>query len=93
MSKYEARIESLRAEHERVDAKLEEYQKRPGHDPLIAKGLKQLKLQLKDDIARLEFLKDDEHLSDPSTPLEVLDGDDVSPTIELPIVGAKKAAA
>ncbi len=93
MSKYEARIESLRADHEKVHDLIDGAQKQPGHCQIMIRGWKSEKLFLKDEIARLEALESDEDSADAAAPLEVLDGDAVSPTIELPIGGKKSVAA
>ncbi len=49
----DAQIETLRAEHQSLDSQLDEEMKRPAPDEFRIKELKQQKLRLKDEIAKL----------------------------------------
>lgn len=89
MTDNQPRIESLRAQHAKADEKVRAMQLKPGHCPSILRGLKAEKLRLKDEIAALEAEEAGEHHL---PELQVLEGDQVSPTLEPPVEQKSVAA-
>ncbi len=50
------RLKSLQSQHRTLDMLIEREISRPAHDPLHVRGLKKIRLRLRDEIARVEAI-------------------------------------